>query len=306
MDDFCQYESFKSKLFSRSPLMDIAAQSMLTSYHNHCYLDDGRGSPEEYAENAITQGFHALGFSCHAPLPYPNDWALPKEKLPTYLQEVGKVKERYAGRVNIHLGLEADFIPDVIGPSDWKYTVMNLEYIIGSVHSLKDEVTGQELPVDGSPEEIEQLLKHSFDGQMKNLCETYFQREIRMIEEHNFDILGHCDLVRKLNTNNRFFDPEADWYREMAVGVLDAAAHRGVILEVNTGAIARGYTTEFYPSYWLLKRAWEKNIPLTLNADAHHPAKIAEVFASSRSIIKRSGYKTLMYLDENKWREAPI
>ena len=279
---------------------------MLTSYHNHCYLDDGKGALEEYAENAVAQGFDALGFSCHAPLPYPNDWSLTDENLPIYLKEVARVKEDYFGRVKIHLGIEADFIPNVIGPSDPKYAAMNLEYIIGSVHSLKDEVTGEELAVDGSPEEIERLLKNSFNGRMRDLCEAYFQREILMMEDHDFAILGHCDLLRKLNKDNRFFDPEEDWYREMAVGVLDAAARRDVILEVNTGAIARGYTAEFYPSPWLLKRASERNIPLTLNADAHHPAKISAAFTHSRAIIKKSGYKSLMYLDEDGWKEAPL
>ena len=279
---------------------------MLTNYHTHCYLDDGNGHPREYAESAVARGFDALGFSCHAPLPYPNQWALRDQDLAVYVKLIQAVKEEYQGRLQIHVGLETDYIPHVIGPSHPKYEAFPLEYTIGSVHSLKDAETGEEISVDNSPEDLRQLLEHSFGGSIQALCEAYFRREIDMLKEHRFDILGHCDLIRKLNARNRFFDPAADWYRDMARGMLDEAARAGVVVEVNTGAIARGYTTEFYPSYDLLRYAVEKKIPLTLNADAHVPEKISEAFTPSRSILAEAGCTSLMYLQEGMWKEGAL
>jgi len=279
---------------------------MLTNYHTHCYLDDGKGHPREYAEAALARGFDALGFSCHAPLPYPNEWALKEEDLSVYVKLIEELKEEYRGRLEIHLGLETDYIPDVIGPSHPRYNAYPLEYKIGSVHSLRDRVTGEEISIDNSPEDIRQLLEHSFSDSIKDLCEAYFSSQIRMLREQRFDILGHCDLIRKLNSNNRFFDPGAGWYRDMARGMLDEASRAGVVVEVNTGAIARGYTREFYPSCDLLRYAGEKKIPLTLNADAHVPEKISEAFTPSLSIIAEAGYTSLMYLRNGAWVEAPI
>jgi histidinol-phosphatase (PHP family) len=279
---------------------------MLTNYHTHCYLDDGRGHPREYAEAALARGFYALGFSCHAPLPYPNEWALKDEDLPLYIQLIEELKEEFQGRLEINLGLETDYIPDVIGPSHSKYSNLPLEYKIGSVHSLRDRRNGEEISIDNSIEDIQRLLEHSYDGSIRALCEDYFSRQIKMLREHRFDILAHCDLVRKLNAGNRFFDPGESWYREMARGMLDEAARAQVVVEVNTGAIARGYTSEFYPSYDLLRYAAEKKIPLTLNADAHVPEKISEAFIPSLSIIAEAGYTSLMYLKNGAWVEASI
>ena len=86
------------------------AQLIWTNYHTHCYLDDGNGKPEEYVEEGIRKGLRALGFSCHAPLPFQADWVLPKSSLPVYIREISALKKKYAEKIEVYLGLEVDYL----------------------------------------------------------------------------------------------------------------------------------------------------------------------------------------------------
>lgn len=68
-------------------------------------------------------------------------------------------------------------------------------------------------------------------------------------------ILGHLDLVVKLNRGGRFFDEEDPAYRSLALEALHAADPDATLLEINTGAMSRGYRDTPYPAPFLL-REW--------------------------------------------------
>ena len=52
----------------------------------------------------------------------------------------------------------------------------------------------------------------------------------------------------------------------------------GCMLEVNTRGIYKNKTTETYPSLLLLQIAKDFDIPIVLNADAHHPRELMASF----------------------------
>lgn len=279
---------------------------MKTNYHTHCYLDDGSESPEAYVRRAIEDGFSVLGFSCHAPLPFKNDWTMSPDSLEKYLEEIPRLKEAYGNEIEIYTGLEVDYLPDLMGPNTPRIRDARRDYTIASVHMLKDKNSGGWLAIDGPVEELERLLDTCYSGSMKSLVRDYFALQTRMILEEDFEILGHCDLIKKHNRNNRFFDQDEDWYREAALAMLEAAAKRGVIMEVNTGGMARGYTDEFYPSPWLLGRARELGIPITLNSDCHSPENLSFAFSGSWPIIKEQGYREVRVLKNRRWLDIPL
>ncbi len=279
---------------------------ILSNYHSHFKLDDGRGELSEYADTAISRGLSIMGTSPHAPLVYDNDWSLTEDGLGEYLAQMPALKEAYKDRLEIITGLEIDFIPKKMGPADEKWHSIGLEYRIGSVHSMEDPETGIELSVDGPVDDLVTLLEHRFGGDIKALTAEYFKREIEMIEKGGFDILGHCDLVKKRNKNNRFFNQDEAWYRKNSLEMLKAAAEADIIVEVNTGGISRKATTEVYPSPWMLKQCLELNIPLTVSADAHDPRHIDFYFKETFELLKSTGYGEVYYLSNGSWHSQPI
>ena len=84
---------------------------MRSNYHTHSCYCDGKGQPREYVEFALANGFTALGFSGHAPLPFSNTFSIHSEDYLAYCNEVRALKEEYRGRIDILLGLEIDYVP---------------------------------------------------------------------------------------------------------------------------------------------------------------------------------------------------
>ncbi|MFP4179539.1 MAG: histidinol-phosphatase HisJ [Spirochaetaceae bacterium] len=276
---------------------------MITNYHTHSSFCDGKGQLEDYVKYAISRGFHALGFSGHAPLPFPNDWTMNEENLSTYIREVLALKERYRDSLEICLGLETDYLDKKHNPAHPKYKALGLDYQIGSVHHLYSPERTEFLQVDYTKEELELLLKDTFDKDIKALVSTYYRMVREMVQTGGFEILGHLDLVKKQNRGNVYFDETEKWYKREIEKTLETVAETDVILEINTGAMARGYTAEPYPSPWIIDRAAELKIPVTINSDAHRPEWLDYGFEEAENLARAAGYSSKIVYTEGEWRE---
>jgi histidinol-phosphatase (PHP family) len=88
--------------------------------------------------------------------------------------------------------------------------------------------------------------------------------------------------------------------------VLDTIARRGAILEVNTRGLYQKKSPTPYPSPWVLERALQKNIPITLSSDTHHPDDITNRFEDTAALLAGIGFKTLMVLHDGSWQPFPF
>ena len=278
---------------------------LLTNYHSHTYFCDGKGTPAEMLEKANQLGFAALGFSSHAPLPFKNDFTMLPETLPEYLQTVQDLKGSTS--TEVYLGLEIDYLSGVMEPSDERWHKLGLDYIIGSVHALAPpDKNYPMLSVDGPDEELYTLLKDIYQGNEKAMIEDYYSRIAELCRKGGFDILGHYDLIKKHNQRLAFFDETASWYKDVAISTLDEVAKSGVIMEVNFGGMLRGATKDIYPPLWILEEANKRNIPVQINADAHHPEHLGVQQEYCRNILLKAGYKTQRVLLNKQWQDISL
>ena len=89
----------------------------LSNYHSHCTFCDGRSYPEEFVRFAISKGFRAYGFSSHSPLPFETNWNMSATDMPEYLQEVNRLRQKYADQIEIYAGLELAFLDETYNAS---------------------------------------------------------------------------------------------------------------------------------------------------------------------------------------------
>ena len=78
-----------------------------TNWHTHTTrCGHAVGTDEEYVKAAIKAGLHTLGFSDHAPYrePFPPE-RMNYEQLDEYKQSILDLKQKYAGQIDIHLGM---------------------------------------------------------------------------------------------------------------------------------------------------------------------------------------------------------
>jgi histidinol-phosphatase (PHP family) len=240
-----------------------------TNFHTHTTWCDGSDSPEKVILSAIDKGFEAIGFSSHAMLPENVlDWVLTPEKAVRYAGEIRSLAEKYAGRIRVLCGVEADFIPGGANPDRATYAAISPDYIIGSVHFVAAP-DGALVCVDESPQSLADGIRDHFGGSAESYVHAYFAQVREMVSRFDFDIVGHLDLVRKFNMRNPYFDEGAAWYAEELAKTADAVAASGKIAEVNTGAISRGWLDDAYPSPAFRSLLRERGVRFILSADAH-------------------------------------
>ena len=246
---------------------------MKTNYHTHSTWCDGRDTPEEMILAAMGKGFDALGFSSHVSLPEDDECVITPGREVDYAAEVRALAARYSGRLRVSLGVEADYIPGVTAPQRARYAHIAPDYIIGSIHYVIAPDGGR-VPVDHAPELLARGIRAHFGGDASAFVRCYFAQERDMVARFDFDVLGHPDLVRKFNVRAPYFDETAPWYRDELRRTADAIAASGKIVEVNTGAISRGWLDDAYPSPVFRSELRERGVRFLLSSDAHSAAAL--------------------------------
>lgn len=241
---------------------------MLANFHTHTVWCDGKNTPEAMAEAAIAKGFGRLGFSSHLAFPESMEGYLSPDRALDYVRDVRRVAEKYAGRIEIFCGGEADYIPGATTPEKSRYGFMGLDYLIGAVHFVTAD-DGARVPVDDTPEKLARGIAEHFGGNARSFVERYFEQQVFMVEHFDFDVLAHPDLVRKFNAKHPYFDEAAEWYEALEARLARSLAAGGKATEVNTGAIARGWLDDAYPSAGFRATLRKYGVKCILSSDAH-------------------------------------
>jgi len=283
------------------------------NFHTHTHFCDGKSTAEEQVLSAIDKNFDVLGFSSHSMFPFARSWHIAPRDFPEYEKTINELKVKYADKIQIRLGYEADYFPGVTIPSKALYKKMGLnpDYLLGSVHYI---VKGDNnFTVDHKPEKLRdyliQLYGNGKDWSSVNgkavVCD-YFAAEREMLSKGDFEILGHCDLIRVRNEVLNFFDEKESWYIKELKATTKAIAKAGVIAEINTGAIARGTMSDFYPSETFLTMLYEAGVPVMINSDCHSADKLDCMFEEAKQRAKKIGYKELTFPEADSFKHITL
>jgi histidinol-phosphatase (PHP family) len=270
---------------------------MWSNVHTHSSFCDGKGTLEEFSVAAINAPLLSLGFSSHAPLPFSCSWCMRPESFPSYLKEI----ESLENMLPIYKGLEVDFIPEVISPKDFRD---RLDFTIGSIHFVDSFPDGKHWEIDGPHDSFLAGLTTIFGSDFQAAASRYFELTREMLRSSAPTIVGHLDKIKIQNVGNKFFNESDLWYRAEIVNTLNVLKSSGSILEVNTRGLYQGKSETCYPSPWVLERALEKNIPVTISSDAHHPKDLVNQFHEMAVLLKKTGFKTLCVLYDGTWKNV--
>ncbi|MBI2428276.1 MAG: histidinol-phosphatase HisJ [Ignavibacteriales bacterium] len=248
---------------------------MLVDYHTHNQLcKHADGALEEYVQHAIQLGLNEIGLADHTPMP--NDWDIEvrmyEEQFWTdYKPTVLALQEKYKNQITVKFAVEGDFFP---GTEKWveEFNGKNeFDYVIGSVHYLGE--WGFDNP----------LYVGKFDHvDIDELYISYYDHIKRSAQSGLFDIVGHCDLVKKFGHR-----PKKN-IEEILRATFEVVKESGMAVEINTSGL-RKPVKEVYPSEQILKIVSEFGIPLTLGSDAHTPTDVGRDFDVARELVEKYG-----------------
>jgi histidinol-phosphatase (PHP family) len=246
-------------------------QRLLYETHSHTPLcKHAVGLPGEYAAVAESRGLAGLIVTCHNPMPdgFSAHVRMAPAELDQYVDLVQQARDEWSGRVDVRLGLEADYFA---GYEDWlerQLSAHEFHYVLGSVHPQVAEYKAKYLHAD--PLESQQ---------------TYFNLLADAAETGLFDCLSHPDLIKNVTPDD--WSPEA--IMPAICRALDRVARTGVAMELNTSG-ANKVVAEMNPFPDMLREIQTREIPVVLGADAHEPGRVADRFEAALDLLAAVGF----------------
>ena len=245
------------------------------NYHTHTVFCDGDNTAQEMVERALALGFTHLGFSGHMDEEIHMDW-------PAYVAEVTRLRDAYAGRLEIICGVELDTLYD---PA----CCPGAEYVIGSTHYVDVDVPFSRA-IDSSAQLSQRLCDECFGGDWYALCRSYFETEATVHDRLGCTFVGHFDLITRFNDQLHAFDEQDRRYTAPALEAMAYLVEQGVPFEVNCGAHNRGRKAELYPRRSLLRALHDLGGEILINSDAHQASCLDGSFDVAQRRARACGF----------------
>lgn len=221
-------------------------------------------------------GLQGIAFTEHAEW-YEEDEAYGYWQLEPYFSELAALRsaDGFVVLAGAELGNPHEF-PDEVRAflAAWPW-----DYVIGSVHWL-DGLPGWTAPI---------FLENGVEA----TYEDYFAEVLRMVQEADFDVLGHIDLVRRDSWELVGEVLSVESYEGYIRQILRCVVERGRGLEINTSGVRKGLPGPL-PDLRILK--WYREAGgevLVFGSDAHQPADVGDAFAVARGIALEAGFAHL-------------
>lgn len=269
---------------------------MISNIHTHTTFCDGDSTPEDMIRQALQEGMTCLGFSGHSYAPFDPECGMTPAETAAYRADIARLAAAYKSRIRIYTGLEQDFD----SPEDsWSW-----DYRIGSVHYIQHD--GQYYPIDHSPEKFQICLDEVFQGRILPLVSHYCEKVLRMYYTRRPDVIGHFDLYRKFNQIHAYFDEEDPAYLSIVEDTLAELVRQDALLEVNTGAIARGLCTTPYPGISLLKFLKQRGARLIITTDAHKAPLLTAGYDQALQLLQELGFHEMTVMGPDGFYEVSV
>ena len=269
-------------------------------FHMHTSFCDGKNTPREMVEAAYRMGYTDLGISGHADFEFCEPgFGMTDPVFQSYKEELYRLREEYAGRLNLYVGVELD----CLGP------IQEAEYSIGSTHCVRKN--GEYVSVDDTAQILEDGVNRLWGGDWYAFARDYFETEAAVYDKTRCTWIGHFDLLTKFNENRdggfRYFDETKDAYLEPALTAMRKLSGQGRPFEINTGAMFRGYRSMPYPSPRLLRELRQMGGRILINSDSHSTAAIGYAFDRALRLAGECGFERICVLAQGGgFRELKI
>ena len=123
-----------------------------------------------------------------------------------YLSEFHRLKEKYAGRIELYIGLEIDYLNEASNPSIARFRELPLDYRIGSVHLLYND-KGEVVDVDVSADTFKTIVDGHFCSDLEHVVRLYYGRLTREVGSSGVVVSILWAIADKMHYNAACYRP---------------------------------------------------------------------------------------------------
>jgi len=270
----------------------------LINLHIHSTGSDGKLIPEEVVNEAIKAGIKYICFTDH--YFYPKNFSNFRKTFfsENYIKEIRRLQKKYKQKIDISFGVEMDWLPTYKKWIKNEIKKQNFDYVIGSIHNFY--INGKYyFPFFGKDWKKSWSDFLGKAGGIKKVVRAYYSQIGKMAKSNLFDCVGHFDLIKLYNINNMFFSEKESWYRKSVIRALNEIKKSNIALEINTRGYIK-YPKEQYPSFWILKEAVKRGIPITIGTDAHSTGEINSDIDKAYALVKKANCREIVRFKSRK------
>ncbi len=244
------------------------------------------GEPHEYAEAAARAGLKGIIFTCHCPLPdgISSSVRMSPMEYEYYHRLIGETRDRFAGEVDVRVGLESDYFPGIEPWLENLHARRPLHHVLGSIHPQLNDYRDQ-----------------YFKGDVFAYQQLYFDHLAQAAETGLFDTLAHPDLIKNM--------PPKEWHWDRILPFIERALDRiaatGVAMELNTSGALKAYP-EMNPGRSMLALMHARGIPVVIGADAHVPHRVGDGYRTALQTLQDVGYAEVSFFLERERQTVSI
>ncbi len=262
---------------------------MKTNYHTHTYrCGHATGTEREYVEKAIELGFSELGFSEHAPMPFPKD--VPEANLDRLLAMRMKtseaeehfnilvgLREEYKNDIKLHIGLEAEYFEGFFDKFIDYIKDFPVDYLILGQHF--GDMYEDPLFYNGAQKDSDRRLK------------DYVDTVIKGIETDKFTYVAHPDVI--------FYRRNLEVYERKMTRLIESANAHKLPLEINLYGLqeVRNYPTL---AFWQIANAIGCDV--VIGSDAHKPENLKNPFALKHAEMMLDNFQNLNLIERVEFK----
>lgn len=245
------------------------------------FSGDSDASMEEMIRKGISLGLKTMCFTEHQDFDYPDSPEGPGSifllNTDSYLYDLARLKEKYAGQIRLLFGVELGLQPEVMRQNAVYARSYDFDFIIGSSHICHGK---------------DPYYPAFYEGRSENQAYLeYFESILENIRKFsNFDVYGHLDYVVRYGPDrDRNYSYEK--YKDVLDAILKLLLEKEKGLELNTGGLKSGMR-DFHPCADILKRYRELGGEIiTVGSDAHDAEHLAGHFDRAAEALKACGFR---------------
>lgn len=223
---------------------------ILADYHLHTSFSSDSESPmEEMIRHAISLGLKTICFTEHHDIDYPVnpdgfDFLL---DLPSYKEEIFKMKEHYQDQIEINYGVELGLMPTTLDQCAAFVKDEPFDFIIGSTHIVDFMDPYDAIYFETYPARLG--LAHYFEDILKNISSF-----------NHYCVYGHLDYAARYIKDPSFEFHYRD-YSDLLDAILRMIIENGKGIEVNTAGLKYGMSDP-NPHHEIIKDIWNLVVKL--------------------------------------------
>lgn len=269
----------------------------LMDSHTHTSASADASSPLiEMAEAAIKSGIDILSVTDHCDIGFEEEIGKIDSKCLSKWQpslaQYREVSPLLEGKIELLMGIELAYI-DLSPELAREITATpELDFVIGSVHALKD---GRDFYI---------LNFHSME-QCIDLARRYVEENINIAKIGCFDVLAHLGYINRYMKKAGFYI-DLTMFEDRLRALLTLLIESGKGIEVNTSGLRQGLGSTF-PDKKMLKLYRDCGGELvTIGSDAHRPQDVGANIPDGLELLRELGFKYVSVFRERKPSFIPI